>query len=183
MSVTYDLARRLNARAREVLRHHGISGPEARQIVHELRTNGHDFCTICHYKVKRRTGDPLPLDTEANLADLEDIIRLPQRDGDAGDLEIRRTHAYQVLWAFYHAENGLTDHELQAYTGIFLDSAKGMRANLMKHGWIRASGAKRPSWNDRPMEVWYLGRTARRTMQEHVPRRRLVRVGGRNARR
>ena len=106
-------------------------------------------------------------DELAPLDDIESIITVPQRDGDGGDLSQREKHINEVLRALLHAPDGLTDEELSRGTGIFQDSAKGCRANLMRAGWVAPLDVpKRPSVNNRPMTVWGLSPAARERLTQ-----------------
>jgi hypothetical protein len=167
MTVTPRLAQQLNEEAIAVIMRSGLSRVQAESLLFDLRVTNLDFCCVCHYKRKRKTGDPLP-EGRGELEDLMRIIELPQRDGDSGDLDIRWSHARTILWALYWAPEGFTDWALHEVTEIYLDSCKGMRANLMKHGWIVATGRKLPSSQNRPMEVWVLSSEARRDMEEYL---------------
>lgn len=139
----------------------------AEVILQSLRTVNRDFCPACYYKRKRPTGEPL---NDGVLVDIDIIIQQPQRDGDSGDLDVRRGHTNRVLMTLAgEGLNGLTDVELAERTGIYLDSAKGCRAGLMQGGWVMASGRKRLSPRGRPMTVWVLTPPAWNRLQELLP--------------
>src|SRR5580658_1201195 len=77
---------------------------------------GH-YCALCGYRQKAPTGTNTPTEIQP-LDDIEEIIRNRQRDGDAGDLSIRQSHAVQILEAFRKWR--MTDQELAKRTGIYL---------------------------------------------------------------
>jgi hypothetical protein len=143
-----------------------VGADPVQTVLDALREVSDDHCVLCYYKRKAGTGVGYTSEP-VSLTPLEEIIRLPQRDGDSGNLHTRMSHGVVILRRMYEVgERGQTDDELQEFTGIFHDSAKGMRANLMKHGWIKATGTKRNSPRERPMEVWVMTDLARTQWEE-----------------
>ena len=145
----------------EALEAVGLGAGEAAKALAALSRASTEFCVCCGYKRKGVTGSG-GSETLQHLDGLETVLINPQRDGDAGDLEVRERHYIRVLRHLYLAEDGLTDQELSANTGIFLDSAKAARANLVTAGWVRVRDTpKRDSVNNCGMTVWELTPAAR----------------------
>jgi hypothetical protein len=147
---------RMREKALSELEGFGFNRGAGQMILKALAQASTDYCVCCGYKRKGATGTGGD-GTLDYLDGLEEVVRNRQRDGDAGDLEIRERHYIRVLRAFWLVTDGLTDEELTTATRIFHDSAKGARANLVAAGYVRASTRpKRYSANDRPMTVWEL---------------------------
>ena len=140
---------------------HDKGGLLADHLKVALKEVSSDFCVACTYKRKARTGAPFTGEP-SELTPLSEIVHLPQRDGDDGNITRRMKHAEAVIDRLYRAGDvGQTDVELADRTGIYLDSCKGMRSSLLGHGWVKSSGRTRLSPRDRPMTVWVLTEQAR----------------------
>ncbi len=145
---------------------HDTGGSLADHLKKAMSEASTDFCVVCTYKRKARTGAAFTGEP-TELTPLADIVRLPQRDGDDGNLHRRMKHAEAVIARLYQiGDTGQTDIELSERTGIYLDSCKGMRSSLLGHGWVKSSGRTRMSPRERPMTVWILTDEARKLWEE-----------------
>jgi hypothetical protein len=65
---------------------------------------------------------------------------------------VDRQRVYEAI--FHSGERGLTDAEIRQQTGLASDTARPRRCELVRGGFVRYSGGKRPSPSGRDMKVW-----------------------------
>lgn len=64
------------------------------------------------------------------------------------------THGDRVLELIRQTPEGLTDFEIAEALGMYLSSVNATRNTLMKRGFVRATGATRPSGRGGTAKVW-----------------------------
>lgn len=88
----------------------------------------------------------------------------------AAELEFprSRTHRLRCLEALAAAENGLSDPELAAVTGLYLYTAAPRRVELRDGGWVEDSGLRRSTDQGAPAVVWRLTPAGRAAYAQRV---------------